>query len=104
MIIRIFTVYDEKAAAYLPPFSFGQIGEAVRSFIDAANHADHKFNKNAEDFTLYHLGSFDDHEGSFNLLDQPDLIGRADIMRKQHNEGLQKANELAIARQNKQRA
>lgn len=83
MIIKIFTVFDSKAEAYLPPFSFGQVGEAIRSFLDAAGAPDHKFNTHAEDYTLYHLGTFDDSQGIFELLPQPELIGRADIMRKQ---------------------
>lgn len=90
MIIRIFTVFDEKANAYMSPFGFGHIGEAVRSFIDAARSPDHKFYKHGHDFTLYHHGHFDDGTGLFDLFAQPKMIGRADIMRKHHEDQVAK--------------
>jgi len=90
MILRVFTVFDSKANAYLPPFCFGHIGEAVRAFIDAAQSTDHKFYKHGQDYTLYSVGHFDDSKGTFELLDAPEMVGRADIMRKQHQAMLDK--------------
>ncbi len=84
MILRTFTVFDAKANAYLPPFCFGHIGEALRAFIDAAQDPNHKFHKHGHDFSLFHLGHFDDNTGTFDLFEQPNLIGRADIVRADH--------------------
>jgi len=60
MITKIYTVYDSKAEAYLPPFYAPTDGSALRSFETAANTPDHEFNKYSADYTLFHLGTFDD--------------------------------------------
>lgn len=94
MILRIFTVYDEKANAYLPPFYFPTHGEAVRAFIDAAQQDGHKMNLHAMDYTLFHLGHFDDADASVEMLKQPEQIGRADIMRNAHQALTRRTAEL----------
>lgn len=61
MIHKIFTIYDEKAKAYLPPFFLPESGQAIRSFSNCINSNDHQFSKNPEDYTLFTLGTFDDN-------------------------------------------
>lgn len=63
MISNVFAVYDSKAAAYLPPFFCRNAGVALRSFEAAAKDASHDFNKYAADYTLFHIGSFDEVNG-----------------------------------------
>lgn len=94
MILKIFTVYDEKAGAYLAPFYLPTHGEAVRAFIDASMKQDHKFNLHAMDYTLFHLGTFDDAKASIDMLDVPETIGRADIMRNAHKALTQRTANL----------
>lgn len=77
MLINIFTVYDSKAAAYLPPFYEQSIGSALRSFGDTCKNEEHVFNKHSEDFTLFHLGVFDDQTCKFELLDALTSLGLA---------------------------
>ncbi len=57
---RIFSIFDVKAQAYLPPFCLGETGMAVRVFSDCVNSSDHQFGKHPGDYTLFELGSFDD--------------------------------------------
>ncbi len=64
MILQIFSVYDEKAKAYLAPFFMPQVGQAVRIFANMANDQDHAFGNNPEDYTLYQLGELDDSTGA----------------------------------------
>lgn len=68
MELKIFTVYDSKTEAYMPPFFMQSTGQAMRSFEDTINHEkEHVFGKHPEDFTLFELGKFDDQTSTFNL-------------------------------------
>ena len=60
--MRIFTVYDSKAAIYGQPFYAVTDGIALRMFSDAVNNhsPDNALNRYPEDFTLYYIGEFDD--------------------------------------------
>lgn len=60
MILKIFTVYDSKAEAYLQPFYMQSKGAAVRAFADSCNDPQSQFFKHPEDFTLFELGEYDD--------------------------------------------
>ncbi len=64
MIQKIFTIYDEKAKAYLPPFFMPESGMAIRTFSDCINSKDHQFAKNPDDYTLFGLGHFNDATAS----------------------------------------
>jgi hypothetical protein len=74
MLQKVFTIYDAKAEAYLPPFYMKTTGEAERAVTMHVNEQDHNFNKFAEDFTLFELGEFDNENGQFNLLATPHAI------------------------------
>ena len=56
----LFTVYDEAAQAYLPPFFVPAIGLATRAFKDCINSKDHQFGKHPDQYTLFSLGEFFD--------------------------------------------
>lgn len=60
---QIFSIYDEKAQAYLPPFFLHNIGMATRSFQDCINDDKHQFAQNPHDYTLFHIGEFQDDKG-----------------------------------------
>lgn len=62
---EIFTVFDEKAQAFLAPFFMGQLGQAKRIFTDCINSKDHQFGNHPHDYTLFHVGSFDDNTAEF---------------------------------------
>ena len=63
MISMIYSVYDDAAKAFLPPFFVRSKGEAVRSFSSAVGQSDHQFSKFKSDYTLFELGSYDDVTG-----------------------------------------
>jgi len=56
----LFSIYDEKAHAYLPPFTLPRSDMAIRTFADCVNSDQHAFGKHPGDYTLYELGVFDD--------------------------------------------
>lgn len=74
----IFTVYDQKAHAYTPPFFIHTAEMALRGFGDAVNDPpgpnQHAFAKHPEDYSLYCLGSFNDTSAHFELKKEAELI------------------------------
>lgn len=74
---QIFSVFDSKAEAFLPPFYAPTPGVAMRSFEAAANSAEHDFHKYAGDYMLFQLGSFEDSTGKFEIRDVPVSLGLA---------------------------
>lgn len=75
MILKVFSVYDVKAEAYLQPFFMTSKGQAVRGFTDLLNDGQSQFSKHPGDFTLFELGSFDDSNGFFTSNTVPIPIG-----------------------------
>lgn len=64
--MKMFSVYDKQACAFLPPFGARAVGQAVRSFMDAVNSKDHEFAKHPADYELYHVGEFDEIAGAYD--------------------------------------
>lgn len=77
MKLHMFTVFDVKAKAYLPPFFLPQVGQAVRSFGDAIDDPAHAFAKHPEDYTLFLVGTFDDASGVVALEGALQVVARA---------------------------
>ena len=71
---RAFSVYDQKALAYLPPFFMPEVGMATRAFTDMVNDREHMFGKHPEDFTLFELALFDDLKGMLEPFKAPELV------------------------------
>lgn len=67
MITSIFSVYDSKTAAYLPPFYMPTKPAAMRAISDAVQTPDHQFFKHAADYNLYFLGTFCDNTCKFDI-------------------------------------
>lgn len=72
MRLQVFSVYDAKTEAYLPPFFTRTQGEAVRMFTNACISDDHAFATNPYDFALFYIGTYNDEDGSFSS--QPPLV------------------------------
>lgn len=64
----VFTVYDQKADAYLPPWIMPKAVMAQRVFGDCVNAKDHQFAAHPEDYTLFMLGDWNDETGEFRHL------------------------------------
>jgi hypothetical protein len=74
MNIQMFAIYDSKATAYLPPFNLPTIQMAKRTFTDTVNDLKHSFSQHPEDYTLFHIGEFDDEKGILQLTKIHDSI------------------------------
>lgn len=77
MILKMFTVFDSKAAAYLPPFFTQTTGTALRSFESECNNPESSFYKYPGDYALFELGSFDQANSTVELLPAPLNLGLA---------------------------
>lgn len=63
MTKHFFSVYDSAADAYLDPFVAPTLEFAIREFRRIVNKEGHQFNEFPEDYTLFHLGTFDGESG-----------------------------------------
>lgn len=79
MMQQIFTVYDDKAKAYLPPFFMPEQTAAKRVFGDCVNSKDHQFARHPADYTLFCLGYYDDSTGKLSELDAAENLGNGVI-------------------------
>lgn len=77
MILQIFTIYDAMCRAYLKPFYDHNKGSALRGFGDEANNKESKLCQHAGDFTLFHIGEFDDQDCSIKMFDAHVPLGKA---------------------------
>lgn len=75
MIFQVMALYDSKARCYRPPFFVGHVDVGFRAVQNAVNQAEHELAKYAEDFSLWHMGEFDDVSGNFCLKPQPMNLG-----------------------------
>lgn len=69
MILKVFTIYDCKAEAYMNPFFDSASGSAIRSFERAVNDPQSDFSHSYADFTLFQIGEYDNLDGSITMLD-----------------------------------
>lgn len=74
MKIRIFSIYDKAAEAWLPPFFLPMQGMAIRAFTDCVNDAKHKFCAHPEDYTLAEIGEYDDSSARINSYPTPSIL------------------------------
>ncbi len=94
MLLKMFTVYDSKAEAYLPPFYLPAAGAAVRHFTDTASDPNHAFGRHPGDYTLFQVGVFDDQHASFSILDAHVNLGTALELRSAEQPDLPLLNEM----------
>ncbi len=75
--MKVFSVYDEKAEAYLIPIFQLTTAVAVRAFAHAANSENHDFSRFAGDYTLFEIGVWDDKSGTIEFLAAHTNLGNA---------------------------
>lgn len=77
MLYSMFSVFDAKADAFLPPWIMPRTTMAQRTFSDCVNSNDHQFAAHPEDYTLFQLGMWDDETGQLDQLPTPRSLGLA---------------------------
>lgn len=77
MKTQIFSVYDSKAEVFNSPIFMATKGMALRSFITIVNNPESDVHKYPGDFTLFHIGEYDDSNGLLTPLTTPVSLGLA---------------------------
>jgi len=75
-MLLAFSIFDAAAEAFLPPMFMDTKGMAIRSFADAVNQEGTPFCLHAADYTLFHVGTFDQSTGELRSV-TPDSMGNA---------------------------
>jgi len=70
MILQAYTVFDNKALTYQPPWYSHNDGVAMRQLQEAAGDPNTSLSRHPKDFALFHIGSFDDQTGAFTTGDK----------------------------------
>lgn len=76
MMLNVYAIYDTAISAYSQPFYSHTNGSALRAFSDHVNDPNSNVNKHPQDYSLFHLGSFDDQTGALSPV-TPSRIGTA---------------------------
>ena len=65
------SVNDAVAGAWMTPLYFQSAGQAVRSFQDACDDKQNEIGRHPEDYALFHIGYWDEHNGVLEVLPTP---------------------------------
>lgn len=76
MKINLYTIYDLKAGVYNKPFYMHNDSVVIRAMEDLINDPQNDIGRHPEDFIVWMLGTFDDNEAKFDLLENPVQIGK----------------------------
>ena len=76
MKVKMYSIFDQAASAYITPFFMLNDGLAVRAFQDNVNsREENNISKHPDQFTLFALGEFDDKKGELIEYDKPRSLG-----------------------------
>ncbi len=76
-MIKLFSIYDQKAKAFMRPFPAQAEGVAARDFATEVNNPtspDSNLHLHPEDFSLHYLGEFDELTGTVTPVSPPLVI------------------------------
>lgn len=62
-MIELFAIFDSAAVRFIEPFPASTVQVAIRGFQEACSKEGHQFEKFPEDYTLFHVGTFDPEKG-----------------------------------------
>jgi len=71
----IYAIYDSKAEAFARPFFFPTKGMAMRAFTDHVSDPSTPVGQHPADYTLFHIGEWDDHEGHIQMREAKESMG-----------------------------
>lgn len=77
MLLNAYSIFDSKAEAFNQPFFRLKHGVSIREFTEVSNDEKSNISRNPEDFTLFHIGSYDDSTGLLTALPTPVSLGLA---------------------------
>lgn len=66
MLIRLYSIFDRVAQVFTEPFSAINDAAAIRAFCNAQSQPGTMMFSNPEDFQLFFICEFDNHDGSIS--------------------------------------
>ena len=88
MLIQIYAIHDSKAHSYLQPFFMHNNDLATRSFTDASMNPESQFNQHPLDYTLFHIGTYDDETSIITAVAPPEMIITSAMAIKHANDSI----------------
>lgn len=94
VLLRLYSIYDNKAEQFSPPQVYHNDMLALRGFEGLVNDDKMLVNKYPEDFSLYYIGNLGDSDGRYYIESSdesrvPVLVGRAvDYVQDVDNESI----------------
>lgn len=77
MKINMYAIKDRQLDAFMLPFPAQTNGAAIRSFGNHTKEEGHPVAQHPDDYSLYHLGDYDDQVGKMTSLETPVKIAEA---------------------------
>ena len=78
--LKAYSIYDNKAAIYLPPFYNTNDQVAIRTFTDILQNPNTPMNRHPEDYSIYHVGYFNEETGSLDGCPKEHFIDATTIL------------------------
>lgn len=97
MKLKVYSVFDVKAAIYTNPMFFRRREEAERAFAISANNPDSDFFKYAEDYFLFELGEYDQDTGIVTSYAAPISVVSALAASTKHKDHYGSMNMSSVA-------
>nr|QJB19204.1 MAG: nonstructural protein [Microvirus sp.] len=76
MILQQYSIYDEVIQSYYAPFQCINEKDAIRTLSQVLLDKKSKLFLSHQDYSLYHVGSFNDQDGQFSNITPPFLVTR----------------------------
>lgn len=76
MKLQMYVIFDSKALVYNRPFYLPNDDVALRTAKDLRQDPNSEAFKNPEDYTLFHIGSYDDENAEITTLPTPQPLIR----------------------------
>ena len=77
MKLKMYSIFDSAAAAYMRPFFVQTDSVALRAFQDLAINAEHEVGRHPEHYSLFRIGEFDDNEIGKSYFEGVECIAQA---------------------------
>jgi hypothetical protein len=82
VILEILAAYDAAADMFLEPFFAPTLEVGLRGFREACQKEGHQFNKFPEDYSLWHLGTYNQKLGEITPITGRKLTNATTLMNK----------------------
>ena len=82
--------------SYLQPFFMHNDDLAIRSFTDASMNTESQFNQHPLDYTLFHIGTYDDETSIITAVAPPNMLITSALAITKANETIKAMARLSI--------